>query len=70
MHHANLNKSARLQRVAKVLKQHKRPLSTMEIIEKAKVCAVNSIISELRENGMKIDCQRSGDAWYYREVVA
>jgi hypothetical protein len=42
----------------------------MDIIEKAKVCAVNSIISELRENGMKIDCQRNGGAWYYQEVVA
>ena len=62
MHHAKLKKSARLQRVAKLLKAHKRPLSTMDIIEKAKVCAVNSIISELRENGMKIDCQRKGDA--------
>lgn len=69
MHHAKLDKSARLQRVAKVLKQHKRPLSTMDIIKKANVCAVNSIIAELRANGMNIDCQRNGDAWYYHEVA-
>jgi hypothetical protein len=66
MHHARLEKSARLQRVKAVLSRHKHPLTTMDIIEKAEVCAVNSIISELRENGMKIKCWRSGPAWYYQ----
>lgn len=68
MHHARLEKSPRLQRVKAVLNRHKRPLTTMEIIEKAKVVAVNSAISELRQNGMVIDCWRSGDLWFYQEV--
>ncbi len=34
--------------------------------QKAGVCAVNSIISELRANGYSIDCQRRADKWFYR----
>jgi hypothetical protein len=40
--------------------------TTLEIIQKAGVCAVNSIISELRMNGYSIDCQRRADKWFYR----
>ena len=64
MNSARLSKSKRLQRVAKLLKTGK-PYSTMQIINKARVCAVNSIISELRQNGMNILCIRSGDVWRY-----
>ena len=38
----------------------------MQIIQRANVCAVNSIISELRANGFDINCQRQGDVWYYQ----
>jgi hypothetical protein len=37
----------------------------MDIIRNANVCAVNSIISELRQNGINISCQRRGSNWYY-----
>lgn len=68
MQAAKLERSERLQRVARLLRETRRPLSTMEIIQGANVCAVSAIISELRENGMKIDCRRQGDVWHYRMV--
>lgn len=64
MHSASVEKSHRLQRVLKVLSDTK-PHTTREIIRKASVCAVNSIISELRDNGYKIECQRMGSKWFY-----
>ena len=65
MHSARLTKSDRLQRVAAFLLDG-RHHTTMEIIQIAHVCAVNSIISELRANGMRISCQRTGDIWLYQ----
>lgn len=65
MNFAHLEKSKRLQRVRYLLldgKQH----STMDIIQNACVCAVNSIVSELRANGVDISCQRKGDVWFYQ----
>lgn len=64
MHTARLTRSERLQRVHNFLKDGKKH-STLEIIEKARVCAVNSIVSELRANGMSIECERKADRWYY-----
>lgn len=66
MHNAGLE-SDRLQRVLSVL-QDGREHSTLEIVVNANVCAVNSAISELRANGVTIDCERRGDRWYYRKV--
>jgi hypothetical protein len=43
-----------------------REHSTLEIIQSAQVCAVNSIVAELRANGCDIRCQRRGDTWFYR----
>jgi hypothetical protein len=68
MNSAHLSKSARLQRVRNVLMDGMKH-TTRDLIRKAKVCAVNSIISELRENGMHIDCQRVGDRWFYQAKV-
>ncbi len=65
MNAARLAKSDRLQRVKKLLSDHK-PHSTLDIFRKAKVCAVSSIVSELRVNGLDIKCKRMGDVWYYR----
>jgi predicted transcriptional regulator len=65
MNAANLTKSDRLQRVFKLLSGGGE-FTTLEIIQKAGVCAVNSIISELRQNGYQIDCQRRNDKWFYR----
>lgn len=65
MNHANIESSDRLQRVAQVLAQGGE-FSTLDIIKKANVCAVNSIVSELRQNGYDISCERRGEKWFYR----
>lgn len=67
MHAADLAHSPRLQRVADLLTDGQEH-STMEIIHAAQVCAVNSIVAELRANGLEIVCRRVGDIWYYRQV--
>lgn len=61
---ANLATSARLQRVADLLADG-REHTTLEIIQAAQVCAVNSIVAELRANGLTILCRRCGDVWVY-----
>ena len=68
MNAANLTKSDRLQRVLKLLSGGGE-FTTLEIIQRAGVCAVNSIISELRQNGYQIDCQRRNDKWFYRMTI-
>jgi predicted transcriptional regulator len=68
MNAANLTKSDRLQRVFKLLSGGGE-FTTLEIIQRAGVCAVNSIISELRQNGYQIDCQRRNDKWFYRMTI-
>lgn len=65
MNAANLVQSERLQRVKAFLSDLK-PHSTLEIVRKARVCAVNSIVAELRANGVSIKCQRRADRWYYQ----
>jgi len=65
MHNALLSKSKRLQRVFNFLLDGKRH-STLEIINGANVCAVNSIISELRSNGININCTRENHVYYYQ----
>jgi predicted transcriptional regulator len=67
MNAANFDKSERLQKVAKLLGGGGE-YTTMDIIKKAGVCAVNSIISELRENGYIITCERRHNKWFYRMV--
>ena len=68
MNAANLGKSERLQRVFKLLSKGGE-YTTLEIIQKAGVCAVNSIISELRANGYDIDCERRNNKWFYRMTI-
>ena len=65
MNFANLEKSDRLKRVVRLMEDGLEH-STMEIIEKARVCAVNSIISELRKNGYRIMAERKKGIWYYQ----
>ena len=65
MHHAHLSSSARLQRVLNLLSDG-QPHSTMDIVTGARVCAVNSIIAELREQGIAITCQRTANVWRYQ----
>jgi hypothetical protein len=65
MNYANIEKSLRLQKVITVLKD-KKWHSTMDIIKRAEVCAVNSIITELRLNGFDIQCKRDANKWLYQ----
>lgn len=65
MHAARLDHSDRLRRVLEVLSDG-REHTTHEIVHAAQVCAVNSIVAELRANNYLIACQRRGDRWYYR----
>lgn len=64
MHSASIEKSPRLQRVLDVLSDRKKH-TTRDIIRKAYVCAVNSCIAELRDNGIAIECERTGGIWRY-----
>ena len=57
MHAASLDRSDRLQRVLALLADG-RERSTLEIVEGARVCAVNSIVAELRANGCDIPCRQ------------
>jgi hypothetical protein len=68
MNAANLKTSERPQRVDKFLSD-RQPHSTLEIIQGAGVCAVNSIIAELRASGRQINCNREGNVWSYRRVI-
>jgi hypothetical protein len=65
MNAASIEKSDRLARVLELLWQGGE-FSTLDIIKQTNVCAVNSIVAELRQNGFDIYCQRRGDKWFYR----
>ena len=69
MHAATLAKSARLQRTFDVL-QDGQEHSTRDLVLAAQVCAVNSIIAELRANGYVITCRQApgehGRVWLYQ----
>lgn len=71
MNHARLIKSARLKRVHKLLSDGKWH-STWEIIQRAKVAAVNSCVAELRANGAVIETEVRIDGpelerrWFYK----
>lgn len=65
MNYAKLENSPRLQRVLTCLKDG-FPHSTRGIMRGANVCAVNSCIDELRENGFNISCKRMGKLWWYQ----
>jgi len=59
MHAARLDKSTRLQRVLRLLSDG-RWHGTRDIIALARVCAVNSCVSELRANGLPVACRCVG----------
>ena len=71
MHAAKLDKSDRLKRTVKAMvhaRERGAELSTRGIMREANVCAVNSVISELRANGFNITAKRRGKYWYYSLV--
>lgn len=65
MNYARIENSPRLKRLAEVLADG-REHSTLDLAMRAGICAVNSAVAELRENGYDIDCRRQGDLWLYR----
>ena len=69
MHAARLAESPRLQRTLAVLAD-RREHTTRDILEAARVCAVNSTVAELRANGFSISCRQEvtpdGRIWLYR----
>lgn len=67
MNSAKLKTSARLKAVDKFLSD-RRPHSTRDIIRATGMCAINSIISELRRNGRTINGHWHNRAYYYRRV--
>lgn len=69
MHAAKLQKSQRLQRVLKLLKTG-HIYTTRQIINAARVCAVNSIISELRDNGFDIECKCIAKGIYTYQLIS
>lgn len=65
MNAAKLEKSERLQRVKNLLDCGGR-YSTRQISEQAQVCAVSSVIAELRFRGYPVKkAVREKDVWYY-----
>ena len=69
MNSAKISNSPRLQRVDQLLSDGKER-TTMEIVLDARVMAVSACVSELREQGRVIHCQRRGDLWFYRRDFA
>ena len=71
MHAARIVSSPRLQRAHALLSDGMEH-STFEIVTGAQVCAVNSVISELRANGYYIECRQVRNPvtgqriWLYR----
>ena len=58
MHRANVKNSHRLYRVLNLLRRHgPLGLTSMELQDRASVCAVGTCVSELRHNLYAIDCQ-------------
>lgn len=59
MHDARLHTSPRLLRTLKVLQEAQGEMTTYELSRAADICAVNSVIAELRENGAEITCRQA-----------
>lgn len=73
MNHADLATSPRLQRALAVLRARRgRWTSTRTLLREANICAVNSVVAELRENGVRIECEQRTQKglhrrrWFYR----
>lgn len=72
MNSADWRESPRLQRVLAALRRADGELTTREIVVEADVCAVNSCVAELRDNGFDIQCRQRVEGgrrlWLYRLV--
>jgi len=68
MHAAKMDDSPRLQRVRRLLDDGGW-YGTREIVRVADVCAVNSIIAELRANGLEIVTRCVGRGRYEYQLI-
>jgi len=70
IHAARIDHSPRQQRTLAALRANRAGLTTAEVIRAAGVCAVNSIMDELREQGFPISTSREvqdgARVWRYR----
>lgn len=64
IHFAKFADSERLQRFLDLLLDGQKH-TTLQIIQGAGVCAVNSAACELRENGFEVECDRKNPASYW-----
>ena len=65
MNAARIERSKRLQKFLGVLASGEW-LSTMQIIQRGGICAINSCAAECRDQGVQVQCERRGGAWFYR----
>lgn len=68
-HAANIGSSERLQKVLDVL-QDRSWHSTFDIMILTSLCAVGSAISELRANGIEVECRCAGTGRYEYRLVS
>ncbi len=72
MHHGRLSTSPRLQRALRVLQRADGEISTYDLSRQAGICAVNSVIAELRANGAEIICRqehKDGQRRFYYTLI-
>ena len=67
MNHARFETSDRLQKTLEYLIDGK-PRSTREIMHGADICAVNSAVDELRENGFDVPCIKKSRPAIYQLI--
>lgn len=60
LHYAKLESSPRLQRALASLREHPKGLTTRQWIDRADICACNSVAAELRKNGYNVTCGFEG----------
>jgi len=58
IHARKISKAGTLARV--IARLQRSPATTLEIIRDCGVCAVNSIIAEIRANGIAVNCSQIG----------
>jgi hypothetical protein len=69
MNYARIDRSDRLQRLL-VLLADGQWHGTLDIVQRARICAVNSAVAELRANGVPVQCRCAGRGRYeYRADV-
>lgn len=74
MNYGRLATSPRLQRALRALQRAEGEISTMELARRARICAVNSVVAELRRNGAKINCRQVTEGkkrrWFYTLIAS